>query len=380
MDTTSRLISFDENGVCNFCKEYEKELHDTVFRFTPDQHKKMLGEKLASIKAEGSENKYDCILGISGGMDSSYLCVLAKQWGLRPLVVHFDNGWDSDLAVSNINKIITKLGLDLYTHVINWEQFKDLQIAYFKASVIDIEVPTDQLIFAVLFEVAEKMKIKTIVSGSNLFTEQILPYDWAFHHKRDLTNLRNIHRQYGKVSIRDFPTLSKRQFEGYKRKGYKIITVFEHLPFDYEEMKRTLREEFDYAFYECKHFESVFTRFYQGYILPRKWNIDKRKAHLSCLIMAGAIRRGEAVEELKKPAYSPQQQIEDKQYLLKKWDMTEEEFEDILRKPPVDQDSYGFDKQSPFKAIGKKVELIYKYQILKRLGLEHRINTGGTNQ
>lgn len=369
MDTTSKLISFDEHGVCNFCKDYEVVLNDVVYKYSAEQHQEKLKQKLDKIKAEGKGNKYDCILGISGGVDSSYLCILAKEWGLRPLVVHFDNGWNSDLAVTNINNVINKLGLDLYTYVINWEQFKDLQISYFKASVLDIEVPNDQLIFAVLFKVAKEKGIKNIISGNNYFTETILPNDWAFKRKLDKTNLRTIHKNFGKVDISDFPTLSIKDRNKYGLLGYKIHTVLEHIPYDHALIHRRLTEEFNYIFYECKHFESIFTRFYQGYILPHKWNIDKRKAHLSCLVMAKAMTRKEALDELLKPPYTIEKQMEDKAYVIKKWDLTEAEFEKVMAEKPVPHEKYGFDREPIWNKLAKKIELIYKYQFLKRLGL-----------
>lgn len=369
MDTTTALISFDEKGVCNYCKQYEVDLQEKVYKYSKEERKKNLDVLLSKIKEEGKNKEYDCILGISGGMDSSYLCILAKEWGLRPLVVHFDNGWNSDLAVTNINNILTKLNYELFTYVINWEQFKDLQISYFKASVLDIEVPNDQLIFAVLFKVAQEKGIKNIISGNNIYTESILPLDWAFHHKFDLTNLHNIHSKYGKADISDFPTLSLNDRLKYMRDGLKIHTVFEYIDFDYNAIKKRLEQEFNYIFYECKHFESVFTRFYQGYILPKKWNIDKRKAHLSCLIMANYISRDAALKELQSPPYSIEQQMEDKNYVIKKWDLTPQEFEDIMHTPPVSHDVYGYDKPSLKERILEKIKLIYRYQILKRLGL-----------
>ena len=369
MDTTTSFIKFDEKGICNFCTNYEKNLQKTVFDFTLEERTQKLHTLINKIKAEGKGKQYDCILGISGGMDSSYLCILAKEWGLRPLVVHFDNGWNSDLAVTNITNVINKLEYELYTYVINWEQFKDLQLAYFKASVLDIEVPNDQLIFAVLFKVAKEKGIKNIISGNNIYTEEILPEDWAFHHKFDLTNLRNIHNKFGKISIKGFPTLSLKNRIRYKNQGYKIHTVFEYIDYNHEEIKKRLEKEFDYIFYEGKHFESIFTRFYQGYILPEKWNIDKRKAHLSCLVMAKFMTRDEALVELSKRPYALEKQMEDMQYVAKKWDLTVDQFKEILSHPPVSHDIYGYDKPPVFKRIKKRAELIYKYQVLKRLGL-----------
>lgn len=369
MDTTTSYIEFDEKGICNFCKDYEKSLQKTVFDYTLEERTQKLNALLDKIKKDGKGKPYDCILGISGGMDSSYLCILAKEWGLRPLIVHFDNGWNSDLAVTNINNILNKLQFELYTHVINWEQFKDLQLAYFKASVLDIELPNDQLIFATLFRVAKEKGIKNIISGNNIFTEEILPYDWAFHHKFDLTNLRNIHKKFGQKSIAGFPTLSLKDRLRYKKQGFEIHTVFQYIDYKHEEIKQRLEKEFNYIFYECKHFESIFTRFYQGYILPKKWNIDKRKAHLSCLVMAGFMTREAALEELSHPPYAIDKQMEDKRYVAKKWDLTDEQFDEILSKPPVPHDIYGYDKQPLLKRVSKRIELIYKYQLLKRLGL-----------
>lgn len=369
MDTTTSYIEFDEKGICNFCKDYEKNLQKTVFNFTLEERTQKLNALLDKIKKDGKGKPYDCILGISGGMDSSYLCILAKEWGLRPLIVHFDNGWNSDLAVTNINNILNKLQFELYTHVINWEQFKDLQLSYFKASVLDIELPNDQLIFATLFRVAKEKGIKHIISGNNIFTEEILPYDWAFHHKFDLTNLRNIHKKFGQNSIKGFPTLSLKDRIRYKNQGFEIHTVFQYIDYKHEEIKQRLEKEFNYIFYECKHFESIFTRFYQGYILPKKWNIDKRKAHLSCLVMAGFMTSEAALDELSHPPYAIDKQMEDKRYVAKKWDLTDEQFDEILSKPPVPHDIYGYDKQPLLKRLSKRIELIYKYQLLKRLGL-----------
>lgn len=369
MDTTTSEIRFNPDGTCNFCTDYKKSLQATVFDFTPEERKKKLDDLISSIKKQGEGKQYDCILGISGGVDSSYLCILAKEWGLRPLIVHFDNGWNSDLAVTNINNVINKLDYELYTYVINWEQFKDLQLSYFRASVLDIEVPNDQLIFATLFRVAQEKGIKNIISGNNIFTEEILPYDWAFHHKLDLTNLRNIHKKFGTKSIKGFPTLGLKDRIRYQKQGIQIHTVFEYLDFDYEKVKRRLSDEFNYIFYEGKHFESIFTRFYQGYILPKKWNIDKRKAHLSCMVLAGFMTRDEAVKELEGPTYDPEKQQADKLYVCKKWDMTEAEFDAVMAEEPVPHDFYGFDKPSLGRRILKWIELVYKYQFLKRLGL-----------
>lgn len=208
MDTTSALIKFDEKGVCNFCKEYQSIAKKTVLR-DRDLRYKIFQEDVDIIMADGKNKPYDCILGLSGGIDSSYMALVAKDYGLRPLVVHFDNGWNSELAVKNIENIVNILGFELFTYVINWEEFKDIQIAYFKASVVDIEVPTDQLIFAALYKIAKEKNIKYILSGSNVRTESIMPADWCFYGKLDATNFDNIHKKFGKLKLKNLPRLGE---------------------------------------------------------------------------------------------------------------------------------------------------------------------------
>lgn len=369
MDTTSTLIKFDNDGVCNFCKEYEIVANDT-FRRSKEIRATILNGMLKEIKTKGKNKKYDCIIGMSGGMDSSYLAIWAYKNGLRPLVVHFDNGWDSELAVQNIKNIINKCEFELYTYVVNWEQFKNLQLAYFRASVIDIEVPTDQLILAALYKIAKKKNIKSIISGNNLVTEEILPKDWLWWNKWDLVNLKSIYKQYGEKSIKGLPSLSKKQYYYYTNVNkIKTYTVFDKLGFELNDIKEELVRNYNYNLYEYKHYESIFTRFYQGYILPQKFLVDKRKAHLSNLIMAGFVRRQDALEELKKPTYPLDVQQSDKEYIIKKWEMTENEFDRIMKLPPVPHENFGVEKEPHLKKALKQMELIFKYKILKPVGL-----------
>jgi N-acetyl sugar amidotransferase len=325
---------------------------------------------LKEIKTKGNNKKYDCIIGMSGGMDSSYLAVWAHKNGLRPLVVHFDNGWNSELAVKNIKNIINKCDFELYTYVVNWEQFKELQLAYFRASVIDIEVPTDQLILASLYKIAKEKNIKSIISGNNVVTETILPKDWLWWNKWDLVNLKNIYKQHGKKSIKNFPSLSKKEYYYYTNVDkIKTYTVFDKLGFELNDVKEELVHNYDYKLYDYKHYESIFTRFYQGYILPQKFLVDKRKAHLSNLIMAGFLTRQEALEELKKPTYPLDVQQSDKEYIIKKWEISKEEFDRIMKLPPVPHENFGVEKEPFIKKAIKKIELILKYKILKSVGL-----------
>lgn len=341
MDTTAPEIVFDEKGVCNFCKDYDVLATKTVLR-PLEIRMKELNDAVLKIKELGKDSKYDCLIGLSGGVDSSYICLWAKQVGLRPLIVHFDNGWNSELAVKNIENIIGKLGFDLHTHVIPWEEFKDLQLAYLKASVIDIEVPTDQLIFASLFEIAKKYKIKSVVNGLNIVTEAILPRSWVYMDKLDIVNLSNIHKQFGTIPLKNFPKLGLTK-QYVNRILYKMNSVapLNLLDYDKNKVKEILMKELDWRDYGGKHYESVFTRFYQGYILPKKFGVDKRKAHLATMVASRLITREEALRELSQPTYDEKLQLEDLDYVIKKFGLTKEEFDELMRRPAVPHEKYG---------------------------------------
>ncbi len=368
MDTTATEITFDEKGECNFCKDFDLLAHKTIWR-PKEIRLKELNDSVKRIKEIGIKDKYDCLMGLSGGVDSSYLCYWAKQVGIRPLIVHFDNGWNSELAVQNIENIIKKTGFDLYTYVINWEEFKDLQLAYIKASVLDIEVPTDQLIFASLFRIARKFKIKSVVNGNNISSEGILPKSWYFPDKLDIVNLTEIHKRFGTKKLKDFPKLGLTQMF-INQRLYKMHSIppLNLMDYDKNKAKELLIKEFGWRDYGGKHYESIFTRFYQGYILPRKFQVDKRKAHLSSLVASGGITRAEAIEELKKPTYDPVAQKEDYEYALKKFDLTAEQFEIYMNEKPIPHAFYGtqwdkkhFRKFYIFKkVVGPFLDLIAK--------------------
>ena len=345
LDTTAKHIYFDEQGVCDSCRKYDS-MAKKFIHIDDSIKKKELDVIVGKIKRLGRKNKYDCILGLSGGVDSSYLAWLAKELGLRPLIVHFDNGWNSELAVKNIENIVSKLGYDLYTYVINWEEFKDLQIAYLKASVVDIEVPTDYLIFATLNKIAAKHNIKYILSGYNYVTEFGMPKEWNIPNKFDHVNLGNIHKSFGTLPLKDFP-----RFGLYKRFYYKEILGIETVAllncinYVKKDVKEFLKNELNWKDYGGKHYESVFTRFYQGYILPKKFNIDKRKAHLSTLICSGQISKSEATEELKKDPYPVEEQLKDREYVIKKFSLSSEEFERIMHEVEIPHAFYGTEEQ-----------------------------------
>jgi N-acetyl sugar amidotransferase len=329
MDTTDPAIRFDREGICHYCRKYEPILDSQ--RVPEERERERLETFAREIRDKQSKGPYDSILGLSGGIDSSYAAYLAKRIGLKPLAVHFDNGWNSELAVENIRHIVEKLDLDLYTYVVDWEEFKDLQRAFFIASVIDIEIVTDHAILAVLARTAREHGIKYILSGTNLATENGLPKAWCWH-KQDLMHIRAVQRQFGSIPIKTFPTLSTRQWHLDRFLGlcaYRIPLNLIH----YQKNKAAalLSKELGWRPYAGKHHESIFTKFYQGYVLPEKFGIDKRKAHLSGLIRNGEMTRQEALVELSIPPYDPEQLHQDRIYVLKKLGFTEDEFNRIMK-------------------------------------------------
>lgn len=345
-------ITFDDKGICNHCQKYIEE--EPLFVFKGEQGDLKLQEMIEKIKKDGKGKQYDCIMGLSGGVDSTFLALKCKEWGLRPLAVHFDNGWNSELAVKNIENIVKKLSLDLYTYVINWEEFKDLQIAYFKANVIDIEVPTDHAIFAAMYQLAGQKNIKYVMSGNNFVTESFLPESWI-HNKFDEVNIKNIHKKHGSIPLTTFPFMNSKVRRYYiDIKGIKRVTPLNYMPYNKDEVKRIIQEKLDWKDYGGKHYESIFTRFYQGYILPTKFGVDKRKAHLSNLICAGQITRAEALEELKKTCYDQAQMEIDKEFVLKKLGFSEAYFDELMKKPIED-----------WKAYGEEIPMYKRYPILK---------------
>ena len=340
MDNTDPDISFDENGVSNWWHDFHALL---ATRPDAGQRDRLLRETIATIKDAGRGKPYDCILGLSGGVDSCYMAYLARQWSLRPLVVHFDNGWNDELAVANIEVIVRKLGFRLSTFVMNWPEFRDLQRAFFRAAVLDLDIPTDHMIFGALHTIANERNIRFILSGNNLATEWLLPRAW-YYSKFDLVNLQAIHRRFGERPLKYLPKLGVWQRLFYQRvKLIQDVKILDLVPYRKTEAKQRLIDEFGWKDYGGKHYESVFTRFYQGYILPTKYGIDKRKAHLSNLICNGEMTRQQALDELSTPPDSPERQRADKRYVAKKLGWSESEFEEILALPPRRHEEFGTD-------------------------------------
>lgn len=325
-------IKFDENGVCNYYYEFLEKLKIRV----PDASigRLFLQKLVNKIKKNGIGKQYDCIIGVSGGIDSTYTALLVKQLGLRPLAVHLDNGWNSELAVKNIENTLKKLNIDLYTEVLDWEMFRDLQLSFLKASTPDGEIPTDHAILAVLYKTASDFNVKYIISGMNFRNEGMLPPSWANGYL-DWKYIKSIHKQFGSKSLKSYPHLSVFKFLFYNIiKGIRSVSFINYIDFKKEEAVRILQNELSWNNYGGKHYESIYTRFYQAYILPTKFNIDKRKAHLTCLISStGEISRDDALKILEKPLMDSKLMQDDKEYLLKKLEISSSEFDEIMNYP-----------------------------------------------
>jgi N-acetyl sugar amidotransferase len=331
MDTSDPDITFDEKGVCSHCHRYDVELPKRVFKGTEAESK--LNSLLSQIRASGKDKEYDCIIGVSGGVDSTYVAYITKKLGLRPLAIHFDNGWNSELAVSNIEKTLDKLGIDLFTYVIDWEEFRDLQLSFLKASTPDGEIPTDHAINALLFKQASKRNIKYIISGMNFATESMAVKAWSYGHS-DWKYIRSVHKQFGSSSLKNYPHFNIfNLFAWTYMKKIKTVSILNYLNYNKKEVMNVLQNELGWVYYGGKHYESVYTRFFQGYILPQKFNIDKRRGHLSDLINSGQIKRETALSEIMTTGYDPVLMAQDKQFVMKKLLLTAEEFEDLMKLP-----------------------------------------------
>lgn len=358
MDTTDPDISFDENGVCNHCHTYDRLVRDYVKDGTDGLRElERIAEK---IRGEGKDKKYDCVIGVSGGVDSTYVAFRVKQLGLRPLAIHLDNGWDSELAVKNIEETLNRLGIDLYTEVLDWEEFRDLQVSFLKASTPDSEIPTDHAIVALLSDMAEKIGVRYVIVGNNVRTETHLPRSWSQGHF-DWKYINELQKRFGTRSLKTFPHFGF--FTYYRRMlTQKRIEILNYVGYNKKEALRVLQDELGWRYYGGKHYESIYTRFYQGYILPEKFGFDKRRSHLSSLVCSGEVTREQALEELKIPTYAPSMQEEDREYVVKKLGLTDAEFTTIMTAPKKsywDYPSYGKLMKHPvmqtFAPVVKKI-------------------------
>lgn len=331
MDTSDPEITFNEQGVCNHCLRYDEELPKRVFK--GEVAAIQLKNLVDNIKTQGKGNEYDCIIGVSGGVDSTYVAYLLKQLGLKPLAIHFDNGWNSELAVSNIEKTLDKLGIDLYTYVIDWEEFKKLQLSFLKSSTPDGEIPTDHTVNAFLFKEASKRGIKYIINGMNFSTESKSVPSWAYGHS-DWKYIRSVHKKFSKMRLKNYPYYTFFDlFNWMVLKQIKVVSILNYMEYKKEDVMRILKDELDWVYYGGKHYESVYTRFFQGYILPMKFGIDKRRGHISDLINSGQRTREDALVEFELPFYEDALFKQDFHFVLKKFELTEMQFDEIMSAP-----------------------------------------------
>ena len=334
MDTTDSKIVFDENGVCDHCNTFYKEIQP--YWHTDDRGRKKLLGLIYKIKKEGEGKDFDCLMGMSGGIDSSFLLYkMVTEFGLRPLVFHVDAGWNSQIAVNNIERLVDGLGLDLYTEVINWEEIKELQLAFFKSGVPHIDVPQDHAFFATMYKFASNHHIWTILTGGNYSTECVRnPLEWMYYQS-DSTQLKDIFKKHGKGKLVDYPItniLWHKVWLPYVRR-IKLYRPLDYIPYNKEEAMQTLVEKFGYQKYPQKHFESRFTRFYESYWLPVKFGYDTRRVQFSSLILTGQMTREEALEELKKPAYDPETIHHDFEYIATKLGISTDELQSYMDAP-----------------------------------------------
>jgi N-acetyl sugar amidotransferase len=358
LDDSIPGIEFDEEGVSNFVRQAQWRLQNEVFR--GDQGRRRLEEWIQKIKNDGHGHQYDCIIGLSGGVDSSYVAIKVIEHGLRPLAIHLDNGWNNEVAVGNIERIVRKLNIDLYTHVVDWAEIRDLQRSYIKASLLDLECVSDHAINTILFGLARKFGIRHVIHGGNVATESILPRAWGYD-KRDGVNVRAVHRRFGTVPLKTYPSMSPAQLFYYLFvRKISAFPILNYLDFNKTKAVEELKNQLGWVPYPRKHGENRFTRFFQELYLPRKFGIDKRRAHLSSLIVAGEITREDAVLELKKPLYSADDESDEIEFVAKKLKFSTAELIGLIDAPPNRHQDYPnvawmFNQSSGFVQIARYV-------------------------
>jgi N-acetyl sugar amidotransferase len=341
LDTSATEIIFDENGFCNYCTDVLRRSRAAQARDARSR-KAQLQEMVDRIRKDGAGKPYDCIIGVSGGADSSWMLVQAVKMGLRPLAVHMDNGWNAELAQNNISNLVTTLGVDLHTHVINWVEYRQLMQAFFDADVIDVELLYDNAMLGVNYQMAAKHGVRYILSGSNQATEGIYtPKGWNWY-KFDEKNIRAIGRQVGGVKPTTFPFFSTMDYLWYRFvRRIEWLSPLDLMDYNKTEAMAQMTAQYGYKVYPYKHYESVFTRFYQGYLLPEKFGVDKRRLHYSALIMSGQMTRAEALERCEGIAYPGVKELEDdRKYFLKKMGWTREQLEQYIARPEVPHSRY----------------------------------------
>lgn len=345
MDTSAADITFDEHGVCNYCTEF-LALSGHVLNKDPSLRKHELDALVAQVETSGKGRRYDCVIGVSGGVDSSWALVHAVRLGLRPLAVHMDNGWNSELAQNNIANLVRGLDVDLYTHVINWDEYRKLMQAFFDADVIDVELLYDNAMLAVNYQMAAKHGVKFILAGSNTSTEGMpMPKEWNWF-KRDKRNIKAIGIKFCGVRIRTFPSIGTLEHIWYEYlRRIRWISFLDYFDYRKSEALEVLQRDYGYKPYPYKHYESIFTRFYQGYILPQKFGVDKRRVHLSTLVASGQMTREEAVKAFDGIPYASEKDLEeDKRYFIKKMGWSMDNLVDYIARPEKSHMAYPSEK------------------------------------
>ncbi len=356
LDETIPGIKFDSSGECSFCK-----LHQKLDKAFPINNNDELYNLVEKIKYKGRNNKYDCVVGVSGGTDSSYTLYMAKKFGLNPLAVHFDNGWNTELSVSNIYNLLKNLNVDLQTYVVDWEEFKDIQLSFLKASVPDAEQPTDLGIVSVLYRIASENKIKYILNGVSFRTEGNIPAGWGYI---DGKYIKSVHKKFGSKKLKTYPNFTLwDSFKFIIFKRIRLVRFLNYINYSKDSAGSLLENEVGWRHPGGHHHESIYTRFYQGYLSPKKYGMDRRLISLSAQIRSGHIDRDKALDIINAPHYSDEDILEDKKFISKKFNLKDEEMNEILSLPNKSFKDYK--TYFPFlKKIKKIIKLLSKLNIL----------------
>ncbi len=365
MDTSDPTIQFDVNGICDYCKNFKDIIKPSWITDNVSNAKLLSIAK--QIKKQGKGKDFDCIIGLSGGLDSSYVAYVAKEiMGLRPLLLHVDAGWNTEQAVSNIEKLVNGLGLDLYTEVIDWEKMKNVQVAFLKSQIPDQDLPQDAAFFSSLYKFANKYKIKSIITGANYSTECCRePEEWGGYPGIDTTLFNDIISKYGDKSIGSFPLVDILKYKIWDRyiNGMEVVKPLNLVPFSKKDAEKLLSDKFGWEPYLHKHHESRFTRFYEDYWLPRKFGYEKRRAHFSSLILTGQMTREDALKRISKPEMDELFLKQEFEYVANKLDLTKEELEAIFNTSNL-----------TYKSYRNKIGIIkLGAKLMKIFGLEKRL-------
>jgi N-acetyl sugar amidotransferase len=366
IDASVPNVSFNEAGICNFCSEF-LESSSYLMNQKPEERQRALETLINKVKRNGRGGKYDCIVGVSGGVDSSWALVQIVKLGLRPLAVHMDNGWNSEASQNNIENLVKRLGVDLFTYVIDWDEYRNLLQAFLDADVIDVELLADNALVAVMYNQAAKYRLHYILTGYNQITEGFpMPAEWSWN-KFDRRNIVAIGKRFGNIKLKTFPAIGTLRWAYYHYiRLIQLNPTLNYLEYNKPEAFEILQRDYGYKPYPYKHYESVLTRFYQGYILPAKFGVDKRKVHLSALVAAGQMTREEALNKLDGIAYSTEKELnDDKEYFIKKMGWSMAQLENYITRPEV--------KHTAYKSEKSLNEIVTRLPDLLPISLKHRI-------